>query len=83
MTIKRQRKHILLPFNLCECAVFVEDESRAHDTHVLPLAEVVIYTLLWSKILGNHAPLTVCYEKIQNRIHDVSERMFSLSFLAD
>lgn len=70
-------------YYLCECAVFVEDEGGTHDTLVLPLAEVLIYTLLWSKILGNHAPLTVCSEKIQNRIHDVSERMFSLSFLAD
>ena len=51
------------------------------DTLVLPLAEVVIHTLPRSKILGNHAPLTACFEKIQNRIHDVSERMFSFSFL--
>ena len=52
---------------------------------LLPLAAVAIHALPWSKILGNHAPQTACFEKIENRIHDVSERMFFLLsiFLAD
>jgi len=52
-----------------------------NDVFVFPLAAIVVYALPRSKILGNHALLADCFEKIQNRIHDVSERMFSLPFL--
>ena len=48
---------------------------------VLPLAEVVTHAALGNQVHENHMSLASCFETIKNRVHDMSERMFSLSFL--
>ena len=50
-----------------------------YDTVVLPFSEIVINQFPVWETARHHAPLTACFNQIENGIENIPQRMFSLA----